>query len=196
MLDTEQVDSIFRLVDREIWIVTATNGSRRGGLVATWVSRASLDPQSPVVAVAIAPHHLTAELIDGSGAFAAHLIGEEHIELVWNFAIGSGLQRDKLANLDLMTAETGSPVLRDCIAWLDCRVFARLDGGDRTYYWADVVASGIPAPGVPLTERRVIELANDQQRSALQADLRADVALQRPLRDSWRRQLPDFLRPS
>src|SRR4051812_18349024 len=52
-----------RLVDREVWIVTAAVGERRGGLVATWVAQASLDDTRPVMAIALATNHYTAELV-------------------------------------------------------------------------------------------------------------------------------------
>jgi flavin reductase (DIM6/NTAB) family NADH-FMN oxidoreductase RutF len=32
-------DALFRLVDREVWVVTSAFESSRGGLLATWVSR-------------------------------------------------------------------------------------------------------------------------------------------------------------
>ena len=63
-MNNAQVESIFRLVNREIWIVTAADGERRGGLAATWVSQASIDRDKPVVVIGIAPNHFTAELID------------------------------------------------------------------------------------------------------------------------------------
>ena len=55
-----KVQEVFRLVDRELWIVTAADKSRRGGLVATWVAQASLDPESPVLLIALATNHFTA----------------------------------------------------------------------------------------------------------------------------------------
>ena len=69
------IEEVFGIVDREVWIVTATDGTRRGGLVATWVSQASIDREHPVVLIGIAPNHFTAELIDASRAFGLHLGG-------------------------------------------------------------------------------------------------------------------------
>ena len=98
-------DAIFRQVTREIWIVTAADGQRRGGLVATWVAQASLDPTTPVVMIAIAQNHYTRELIDASGTFALHMITADQISLAWQFAIGSGRDRDKLSGLKCHTEE-------------------------------------------------------------------------------------------
>ena len=58
---------------------------------------------------------------------------------MWRFGLRSGRDADKLAGLSMTTATTGSPILTDALGWLDCRVEARLDTGDRTVYLAEVV---------------------------------------------------------
>jgi flavin reductase (DIM6/NTAB) family NADH-FMN oxidoreductase RutF len=187
------IDAALRLIDREIWVVTAASGGRRGGLVATWVSSASIDLERPVLMAGIAPNHFTAELIDASRAFAAHLLRPDQVELAWNFSKDSGRNRDKLAGLPV-SGSTGPPVLADCLAWLDCRVFARYDAGDRLFYWADVVAAGPAksagtksATDLPLRERAFIRGLNDEQRRRLAQDRAADILAQRPLLDPWRK---------
>src|SRR5829696_10406770 len=97
MLALNQVEAALRLIDRELWIITAAHGDRRGGLLATWVSAASIDPERPILLAGIGPNHFTAELVQSNNAFAAHLLRLDQIELAWNFASGSGRDRDKLA---------------------------------------------------------------------------------------------------
>jgi flavin reductase (DIM6/NTAB) family NADH-FMN oxidoreductase RutF len=130
----DQIDTILRLVDREVWIVTSAAAGNRGGLTATWVAPASIDAQRPVLLVGIAPNHFTAELIEESHAFVAHLLRVDQTSLAFDFARDSGRQRDKLTGLEFASAVTGVPVLRDCLAWLDCRVFAQYDAGDRLFF--------------------------------------------------------------
>ncbi|HEV3022592.1 MAG TPA: flavin reductase family protein, partial [Pirellulales bacterium] len=102
---------LFARTDRELWLVTAQAGSRRGGLIATFVSHASLVPELPRVLIAVALQHHTWELIESSGAFGLHLIGEEQLDWVWRFGLQSGRDTDKLAGLTIETAATGSPLL-------------------------------------------------------------------------------------
>jgi len=194
-IDVNQVDGIFRLLCRETWIVTAAHDGQRGGLVATWVSPASIDREHPVVLIGIAPNHFTAELIDGSHAFALHLLRKDQVDVAWNFAIGSGRERDKFTSLPFSCRETSSPLLDECLAWLDCRVFSRLATGDRNYYWADVVASQRGNTTEALTDRDLIQAATDEQKQLLLANRDDDVALQRPLLEAWRKALPPLLHP-
>lgn len=195
--DADQIDRIekvFRRVDREIWVITSRHGQDRGGLVATWVSQASIDRETPSLVIGIAPNHFTADLVLRSGRFAAHLISKSQLDIAWNFAIGSGRDRDKLANLSTESGISGAPILTDCLAWLDCRVFARLDAGDRLYFWSDVLAAGEnDRDSRPLTEQQLLAAANQQQRAELLANRDADIAVQRPLLEKWRAALPEHL---
>jgi flavin reductase (DIM6/NTAB) family NADH-FMN oxidoreductase RutF len=188
-VEASRIDAIFRRVERTIWIVTAIDGPRRGGLLATWVAQTSLDPLRPVVMAALAPNHFTTELVIASGALGLHLITDERIELAWRFAIGSGRDHDKLAGLPTKVAVTGTPLLAESLAWLDCRVFHRYDGGDRIYFWADVVAAGSDAEGTPLTDGALFAAASDDQKRQLKANLAEDIELLRPLGERWRESI-------
>ena len=179
------IQSVFELVDREIWIVTAAAPGRAGGLVATWVSAASIDPQQPTMLIGLAPNHFTAELVAASGAFALHLLDPSQIELVWRFTLTSGRDTNKFAGLAYQGGTTGSPILANCLAWLDCRVIAHYDAGDRAFYWADVVAGEMRGAGIPLREKQVLAAATDEQRSALAQSRAADIAVLAPLRRAW-----------
>jgi len=177
----QNIQDVFSLVDREVWIVTATSGNRRGGLVATWVSQASIDPERPVAAIGIAKNHFTAELIDKSASFFLHLLAQDDLDHVWRFGLGSGRDTDKFAGIAVIETASG-PRLERCLAWLACRVTDRYDGGDRIYYWADVLAGGRSDDrGAPLRERHVLAAATPQQLAALRASREADIAAQREL---------------
>ena len=189
--DLNEIDAVFRLVNREVWIVTAGDGQQRGGLVATWVSQASIDPEAPTAAIALATNHFTRELVDRSGAFALHLLSVEHINLVWQFALGSGRDRDKLEGVAWREGTTGSPILTEVLASLECRVFDRYDGGDRVYYWADVVGSSSPGGGLPLCEQELFAAASDPQMADLHKAMLSDIQVQRPLLSRWRSRLSE-----
>jgi flavin reductase (DIM6/NTAB) family NADH-FMN oxidoreductase RutF len=185
-IDYSAITRVLRLIDRPLWIVTAAAGSRRGGLVATWVSQASLDPRQPTMMVALAPTHHTAELILASRSFALHLLTAGEIDYVWRFGLESGRNQDKLVGVETKTAVTGSPVLANCLAWLDCRTITHYDGGDRLFFWADVVQAAQCRPGAPLTEQGMLAAASAEQKQRMEANLRADIDLLSGPRDAWR----------
>jgi flavin reductase (DIM6/NTAB) family NADH-FMN oxidoreductase RutF len=184
-----EIDRVLRLIDREVWVITAATPQRRGGLVATWVSAASIDPARPLLLAGLAPNHFTTELVRESKAFAAHLLRADQFELAWNFARDSGHERDKLTGLAVKGGTTGSPILADCLAWCECQVFARYDAGDRLFFWADVMGGGsdADAPQGPLRERGLFAELSAEQRRQLIANREADMAALRPLQEQWRR---------
>lgn len=187
-LDVQTVDRAFRQLNRPVWIITAAAGSRRGGLVATWVSPASLDPQRPVLLAALAPNHFTTELIQASGAFAAHLLNPDEIGYAWRFGLSSGRNEDKFAGIEPQGAATGSPILGDVGTWLDCWVFKQHSAGDRILFWADVLAGKCESNAHPLGEQDLLGAATPEQKRKMRDNLLADIGFLRPLADVWRSQ--------
>src|SRR5262245_37646908 len=101
----------FERLDRELWLITAQAGERRSGLIATYVSKASLVPALPRVTIALAKHHFTHELIEASNAFCMHLVSEDMIDWVWRFGIPSGRETDKFRGLATSSGASGAPIL-------------------------------------------------------------------------------------
>ncbi len=182
----EAINQVFGLLDREVWIVTSACAGDRGGLLATWVSQASIDPDDPLVVIALAVNHYTKELVDRGGAFGLHLIAREQIDLAWRFALGSGRDRDKLAGVDQSPQMTGTPILAECLAWLDCQVIDRHEAADRMLFWGRVLGGGVRRAGTPLRERELLASASAEQSQALKRDLQSDIELQRPLITAWK----------
>jgi flavin reductase (DIM6/NTAB) family NADH-FMN oxidoreductase RutF len=187
-LTVDAAATLFAQIDRELWLLTAAAGPRRGGLVATFVSQASLAPELPRVLVGLAKHHFTWELVEASSAFALHLLGEEHIDWVWRFALQSGRDVDKLAGLSFSTGAGGSPRLDGVLGWLDCRVEARLDTGDRTVYLGEVVDAHADQCRAPLTLKRALQLATPEQLRELKRLIAHDSALDAEAIHRWRQQ--------
>jgi flavin reductase (DIM6/NTAB) family NADH-FMN oxidoreductase RutF len=178
--------ALFALLDKELWLVTARAGERRGGLIATFVSQASIVPELPRILVGLAKQHYTWELVEAGGAFALHLLGEENLDWVWRFGMQSGRDQDKLSGLSFRAGVTGSPLLADALGWLDCRVESRLDTGDRTVCLAEVVQAELTRSEPPLTLKRLLQLALPEQLRALKEQMDRDSAVDRQAIRNWR----------
>ena len=185
-MDETAASTLFAWLDREVWLVTAQNGSRRGGLIATFVNPATIVADLPRMLVGIAKQHHTWELIEASNAFALHLLGEQHLDWVWHFGLQTGRGRDKLDGFRTGEMSTGSPVLEDAIGWLDCRVEGRLDAGDRTVYLAEVVQGGVTHFAPPLTSRRLMQLAPPARLAELKRQLHHDSEIDAGAIRQWR----------
>jgi flavin reductase (DIM6/NTAB) family NADH-FMN oxidoreductase RutF len=186
-LDSKSATSVLERVDREIWIVTAAWAGRRGGLAATFVNPASIVAAMPRIVAGIGKRHETWKLIEDSGAFAVHLLDESQIDLVWRFGLQSSRDADKFEKLEAATAATGSPIICDAVAWLDCRVEARLDTGDRTIYLADVVDAAVLRETKPLSLQMLLKIAPRERLSMLREQMAADAAQDAEEIARWRK---------
>ena len=173
-MDVTAAATLFAWMDREIWLVTAQAGDRRGGLISTSVTQVSIVPDLPRISVALAKQHHTWELVEAAGVFALHLLGADNLDLVWRFGLESGRDKDKFDGLATKPSATGSPLLRGTVGWLDCRVEARLDIGDRTVFVAEVVEGEVTNFAPPLMMTRLMELASPSQLTHLQRDRHLD----------------------
>jgi flavin reductase (DIM6/NTAB) family NADH-FMN oxidoreductase RutF len=174
------------MFDRPAWIVTASAGAEKSGLVATFVNSASLVPALPRLAAGIAQHHYTWDLIRRSRAFAAHLVDESQAALIWRFGLASGREVDKFAQLAWRRGQTGAPIVEHALSWLECRVEADLDIGDRTIYVGAVIDGGVNRPGTALTSNRIFDLATAEQRQRMDADRQHDAAIDEAAMRAWR----------
>jgi len=180
------VDQILRGPDRALWIVTAADGPRRGGLLVSFLTPASLDPAQPRLLAGIAPNHFTHELIVPSRAFAAHLLRSDQVELAWRFASTSGRTHDKLADLPHARGLTGSPLLSECQAQLEARVVTAFPAGDRTYFLAEIVHGARFGSGPPLTEQGFFAQLTSEQKARLRADLQVELPVSAALWNDFR----------
>jgi flavin reductase (DIM6/NTAB) family NADH-FMN oxidoreductase RutF len=187
-MNVDAFAEIFDRLDRELWLITASAGNRQSGLIATYASRASTVPKLPRVTIALAKHHFTHELIQGSNAFCMHLIDEDHIDWAWHFGIPSGRDIDKLRGMATHVGVTGSPILEGALAWLDCRVEAQLDTGDRTVYLAEALDARMVQATTPLTLKRLLKLAPADKLLEMKHALEDDMDLDRRAILEWRRQ--------
>jgi flavin reductase (DIM6/NTAB) family NADH-FMN oxidoreductase RutF len=182
----KDADELLRSEDPLLWIVTARSGKSVGGLVATFVSSASIVSECPRVVVGLARTHHTWQLVEETGAFALHLFTEDRMDWVRDFGMRSGREHDKLAGLNWHGGATGSPLLDDALGWLDCRVETQMETGDRTVYLAEVVDARVLNPGKPLTLKRLPAIASAEELQELKRQRAEDAVFDAEVIRMWR----------
>ena len=181
------INDVFHLYDPPLWLVTARDGARRGGFIATAATRASIVHEIPRMLVAVAKHHHTWGLIEASGSFALHLIAADDIASVRRFGLASGHHLDKFADLPRRQSPAGSPLIEEAMSWMDCRVEARMDIGDRTTYLAEVTAGAVLRRGPVLTVAALLRDAPEAERAELKRLSAKDQETDRAAILAWRR---------
>ncbi|HEX7172188.1 MAG TPA: flavin reductase family protein [Candidatus Limnocylindria bacterium] len=130
-------------------VVAARHGPLLAGMTANAIATISIDP--PLMMASIARKAETHGAIIGSHAFAISILAEDQQDLAECFARPTTAQKlIGFCDATWHEAETGSPILDGALAFFDCRLTARHDGGDHTIFLGEIVAAGFREDAEPL----------------------------------------------
>ncbi|MCH7738372.1 MAG: flavin reductase family protein [Chloroflexi bacterium] len=118
--------------------------------MAVAIAAASIVPDRPRVTVQLYKTNLSHDMVLSSETFALNFLRPDQLDLIGDFGLVSGRDRDKLDGVGKTTGVSGSPLLTDCFGYLDCRVINAMDGGDMTCFLAEVVDGKTLSQGEPL----------------------------------------------
>src|SRR5262249_16575920 len=93
---------------------------------------------------------------------------------------------EKFAGLSFRAGVSGSPVLNDVPGWLECKVEASLDSGDRTCFLAQVIDGNLISAGPVLTVQQLLRLAPPAKLQLMRGQRAADAGGDAPLIERWR----------
>jgi flavin reductase (DIM6/NTAB) family NADH-FMN oxidoreductase RutF len=133
--DSQQQRRILGRFATGITIATTRVGEQLFGMTANAVTSLSLDPPLVLLCVDRRAQFLTA--ITESKIFALSILGEEHEHHSRRFA-QKGLK--EFTDWNVVASVTGSPILPEALAWVDCKVVDILPGGDHEIFVGEIVA--------------------------------------------------------
>ena len=130
-------------------VVAARQGPLLAGMTANAIASISVDP--PIMMASIARRAETHGAIIGSHAFAISVLSRDQRAVADCFAQPTTADKLKrFCDAEWHEAETGSPILDGALAYFDCRLTARHDGGDHTVFLGEIVAAGFREDAEPL----------------------------------------------
>lgn len=137
--------SVFRQHAAGVAVITAA-GERPVGFTATSLNSVAAEP--PLVSFGVGVTSSSWPVISRSEYVGVHILGEHQRELAATFA-RSGADRFA-APTEWRTGPEGVPVLDGVLAWLVCRVVARVPAADHRIVVAEAVAGDPAGSGRPL----------------------------------------------
>jgi flavin reductase (DIM6/NTAB) family NADH-FMN oxidoreductase RutF len=118
-----------------IYVLTTHHEEKINGMIASWVSQISYDP--PLVMVAVHPNRYSHELIEQSGSFALHLLSRDQKDFLSRF---KGRDPEaKFASIEWVPGKTGCPILKQCLAYLECVVRENYAPGNHSLFIGEIV---------------------------------------------------------
>jgi flavin reductase (DIM6/NTAB) family NADH-FMN oxidoreductase RutF len=119
-------------------VTTATDEGLHGLTVNAFCS-VSLEP--PLVLVCVDRLARGHDRLAEAGAFGVSILADRQEFLAERFAGRAPLVSPRFDGVPYLTAATGAPLLREAVAWLDCRLWAAYDGGDHSIFVGEVLAA-------------------------------------------------------
>lgn len=188
MNDPLVVSSILRQLDSPLWVVTGSDAGQFGGLVATFVMKASIIDDDPRVLIGLSRQHHTHDVIDRSGRVGLHLLRPDQHRLAAHFGMQSGHDGSKFDTIRHGQDPHNVPILDDCAAWMTGVVEAQFSTGDRTLFLCRMLAGESYSDDPFLTTEAFIASLEESQRGELKAQLQADAERDRAAIGQWRTQ--------
>lgn len=178
---TEKIAGILSLTNHELYVVTARHEGSDYGQIATWVMPATLVPDRPRVVVALSVCNATQGAVEASGRFTLQMLSEEQVDLVPLFGGQSSRDVDKFAGLAVERSPSGLPLLPGTCGWMECRILAPMDAGDRIVTLASVEAGAVVEGRTPLRKQSAFARLDPETRAALERKQREDGVRDRTL---------------
>jgi flavin reductase (DIM6/NTAB) family NADH-FMN oxidoreductase RutF len=148
-MNGDALRTVMRVFPQGVAVVTATAEEEgpRGITVSSFIS-VSLEP--PLVLISIAHTAQAHDALDRAGAYAVNLLAEDQGALADHFAQSGMSSEEQFSGISHKRSALGSPVIEDCLGYLDCKVVKKLAEGDHTFFIGRVEEGEVRREGRPL----------------------------------------------
>lgn len=126
-----------------VTVITLDHEGALRGMTANAFSSVSLDPA--LLLVCVDEHASMHSYFQSATAFAVNILSDEQEEISRAFA-ERGEKTEVMGGFPYRTGALGSPILEGVLAWAECRVEHRYEGGDHLIIVGRVVDIGLEQP--------------------------------------------------
>ncbi|MEM7554282.1 MAG: diflavin flavoprotein [Cyanobacteria bacterium P01_A01_bin.84] len=137
---TQPATSVEQAVGRilgSLCVVTVEQEEVSSAMLASWVSQASFDP--PGLTIAVAKDRAVESLMYSGNEFVLNILEEgKHLGLMKHFLKPFKPGENRFEDISTDSAENGSPVLKDALAYIECSVKDRMEVGDHWLVYANI----------------------------------------------------------
>ncbi len=125
-----------------LYVIGSRDGDRRNAMTLNWATQVSADPK--LVAISVEKAAFTHELIANGQVFSLCVIDREDRAIVRKFTkpVEVDLEARTLNGFAFHDGSTGSPILDQAAAWVECRVRQSVDVGTHTLFLGEVADAG------------------------------------------------------
>ena len=148
MLDEQAKKTILRKIPHGLYVCGVRDGDNLNGFIASWVMQASFKP--PLVVNCVNQSSGSHAMIKASGVFALSFLEAGQKEMAQKFFKPQRRVGNKFEDVEFYEGETGCPIIKDSLGYIECNVVDAVERGDHTVFVGEVIAAGIHREGEPL----------------------------------------------
>lgn len=131
-LDPQAFKDTLRCFPSGVTVVTSMADGVPSGMTVSAFAAVSLAP--PRISICVSREAETRPVIEASRHFAVHILGCTQAELGMRFAHLLPDVPVPFEGVSYGSAVTGSPILSECVAWLDCELESMIAVGDHKLF--------------------------------------------------------------
>ena len=146
--DRDGILSALADLSHGVYVLGTRRGREMTAMTAAWVAQVSEHPLC--VAVSVREDRYTHDVVLESATFSLSVLRDDQVDVATHFAETSGEYHEKLHGIPYGQSPNGSPVLLDCLAYLDCKVLDTARAGDHTVFIGEVTAGESYGSSYPL----------------------------------------------
>jgi flavin reductase (DIM6/NTAB) family NADH-FMN oxidoreductase RutF len=156
-MDANAKKSALRMIPYGLYVLTAeSQDGRVAAATVNCVTQASFQP--PLVAVAVKADSATHEIVKGPGPFALNVLTKEQNGVAFTFFKSLERDGDTIGAEAFRRGKTGSPILANVSAFVECSVVGALEKGDHTLLLGEVVEAGASLPSEARSDEQILHM--------------------------------------
>src|SRR5262245_46259194 len=140
-MDQDMKKTALRMIPYGLYVLTAEGKSGVAAATVNWVTQASFVP--PLVAVGVKTDSHAHPVIKETGVFALNVLGKGQQALAFTFFKPAVREGSTISGQPFRAGTTGSPILTNAPAFVECRVVGSVEAGDHSVFVGEVVEAGV-----------------------------------------------------
>ena len=149
MLDEQAKKNMLRKIPHGLYICGVRDGEEMNGFTVSWLMQASFKP--PLVVNCVKRDSGSHTMLENSNVFSISFLEAGQKDLAQQFFQPKRRVGDRLDQVEFYEgAETGCPIIKDSLGYIECKVVGKVDQGDHTVFVGEVIGSGVHREGEQL----------------------------------------------
>lgn len=148
MLDEKAKRTLLRFIPHPLNICGVKDGEELNGFTVSWMTQASFKP--PLIVIAVRQDSRSHAMIQASQVFSISFLSSSQKDLAEKFFQPLRRNGDKFGDVEFYTGETGCPIIKEALGYIECQVRGSLEQGDHSVFVGEVIAAALHREGDPL----------------------------------------------